>query len=348
MEKNSAKTQKLRDKLNIWLLLAFRSFDRLYLAIFIVGLSCSHSGLAHAEQKPGSKQSTVTGKDEDPCDSGSDGTPVMVVIRPGRFTMGSLVNESGRNDDEGPQHAVTIPSPFALSRCEITVGQFRKFILDSGYQTTAEKDGNGCYAWDLEKQSWKQQAGKYWDNPGFSQNDDHPVTCVSWIDAQRYVDWLSQRSGAWYRLPTEAEWEYAARADTQGTRFDAEKNQCDYANGLGQEARDIAAKDWSFADCADGHVYTAPVASFYANEFGLYDMIGNVWEWTLDCWHENYQNAPFDGSVWLDQDKGNCDRRVLRGGSWFNYPQNLRSAFRLRVNADVALNNLGFRVARAL
>jgi len=277
----------------------------------------------------------------------SSAGPAMVAIRPSVFQMGSPNKEAGRSDDEGPQHPVTIPRPFALSRCEITVGQFKQFISDTNYQTTAETDGKGCYVWNHDNSNWQQQAGSHWKNPGFAQTDEHPVVCVSWPDAQRYIQWLSQRSGAVYRLPTEAEWEYAARADTKTPRYFGDASQCDYVNGLGQEAKAIADKDWVLAECHDNYVYTAPVGSFKPNDFGLYDMLGNVWEWTQDCWHDNYGGAPIDSSAWLSANKGACGRRVVRGGSWNGSPQDLRSSNRNR-NLTDAINNSGFRVARAL
>lgn len=283
-----------------------------------------------------------------PCISDEAGVPAMVVIRPGRFRMGSPNSEEGRYADEGPQHPVTIPRPFALSRCEITVGQFRKFVQESGYETSAEQDGKGCWVWNSKKLEAEQKPGTYWDKPDFSKDDDHPVVCVSWIDTQHYVDWLSQRTGALYRLPTEAEWEYAARGDTRTARYFGDKTQCDYANGLGQEAKGIAAKNWVLAECGDGYIYTAPVGTFKANPFGLYDMLGNALEWALDCWHESYTNGPKDGSAWLENDGGECHRRVVRGGSWGHEPRYLRSANRGRINSDVAIDYVGFRVARAL
>jgi formylglycine-generating enzyme required for sulfatase activity len=282
------------------------------------------------------------------CQQTDNQAPTMVAIRPGNFLMGSPANETGRYDDESPQHQVTIPHPFAISRCEITVGQFRQFIQESGYTTTAETNKQGCRAWDVKKNTWDYKAGNYWDMPGFAQTDHHPVVCVSWHDAQRYVDWLSQRTGALYRLPTEAEWEYAARADTVTSRFYQDNEQCDYANGLGQEAKSIASKDWVSADCKDAFVYTAPVASFAENQFGLFDMLGNVLEWTIDCNHDSYSNPPLDGTAWLEADKGDCVRRVVRGGSWGDDPQYLRSAVRDGYGADAAIYYLGFRIARAL
>ena len=281
------------------------------------------------------------------CHTDEGQAPTMVVIRPGQFQMGSMDGAAS----EQPPRFVTIPQPFAISRCEITVGQFRQFVQDKDYHqgkvflTTAEQSGKGCYVWDAENRQAEQLVEHNWKDPGFKQDDDHPVVCVSWDDTQAYMKWLSRRTGAQYRLPTEAEWEYAARADTVMARFYQDDQQCDYANGLDQDAKSIADPSWTLAECSDGYVYTAPVASFGHNHFGLFDMLGNVWEWTQDCWHENYDNAPHDGSAWLQKNDGACDRRVVRGGSWNNKPQNLRSANRNRNNTDNTNNNIGFRIA---
>jgi formylglycine-generating enzyme required for sulfatase activity len=275
----------------------------------------------------------------------------MLVLPPGVFDMGSPQDEKGRDSDEGPQHRVTIPRPFALSRCEISVGQFRRFVEETGYQTWAEQpDSGGCYAWNAGQRQAEQDKGKTWRNPGFPQTEAHPVVCVAWQDAQAYANWLSARTGAVYRLPSEAEWEYAARARTQTARYWeggwGPRQQCAYANGAGQEAKAIAGKDWTLADCSDAYVYTAPIASFAPNQFGLYDMLGNVWEWTADCWHGNYDKPPRDGSAWLEAEGGDCNRRGVRGGAWSYYPQNLRSANR---GGDIdAYIIVGFRLARAL
>lgn len=277
------------------------------------------------------------------CHTVEGQAPTMVVIKPGQFRMGSTDGDA----DERPVHAVTIPQPFAISRCEITVGQFRQFAEEAGYQTTAEKSGKGCHIWNADKKVAEQLPERNWKNPGFEQSGDHPVVCVSWDDAQAYVAWLSRRTGATYRLPNEAEWEYVARAGTTAARYYRDDQQCMYANGAGQEAKSIAGSDWTLAKCDDGYMYTAPIGSFGENHYGLFDTLGNVWEWTQDCWHENYSGAPADGSAWLEKGGGNCGRRVVRGGSWLDLPQNLRSALRLRNDSDEAYILLGFRIARA-
>lgn len=286
------------------------------------------------------------------CRTGAGQAPTMVVIKPGHFQMGSPEDEADRQNDEGPLHDVKIPNPFAISRCEITVGQFRQFVQDLDYHqgkefvTTAEQNGQGCYAWNAETKQVEQKPEYNWKNTGFDQSDDHPVVCVSWGDAKAYVAWLSHRTGAVYRLPTEAEWEYVARAGTTTARYYQDDKQCDYVNGAGQETKSIADTGQTLAACTDRHVHTAPVGSYAENHFGLFDMLGNVWEWTEDCWHGNYDNAPKDGSAWLDG--GNCNRRVVRGGSWDYDPQVLRSANRGRIGTDGADYDVGFRIARAL
>jgi formylglycine-generating enzyme required for sulfatase activity len=281
--------------------------------------------------------------------------PTMVVIPPGGFWMGSPDTENGRDSDESPRHSVTIPRPFALGRCEITVGQFRRFAEDPAkpYTTTAEQPGaKGCFTWNSKNRIWGLTQGRNWRNPGFPQTEDDPVVCVSHQDADAYAAWLSTKTGASYRLPSEAEWEYAARAGTETARYWGEdpkgSDQCAFANGAGQEAKAVGGVGWTYADCRDAFPYTAPVASFRPNAFQLYDLSGNVWEWTADCWHENYQNAPVDGSPWLEANGGDCGRRVVRGGSWMIFPQALRSADRFSYTTDDAGNDLGFRIARAL
>ncbi len=260
-----------------------------------------------------------------------DLAPAMVVIPPGSFQMGSPQTEAGRSDDEGPRHGVTIPRPFAMGRCEVTVGQFRRFVSETEYVTRAERKG-GCYFYDEVAKEAKQDPARRWNAPGFPQGEGHPVVCVALEDAEAYIDWLSGRTGARYRLPTEAEWEYAARSGTTASRYwgNDPDAACQFANGADRRAK-AKYPDWSTANCDDGYLYTAPAGTYRPNHFGLYDMLGNVWEWTADCWHENYDNAPQDGSAWREADGSECDRRVVRGGSWFLNPQIVRSAFRLLV-----------------
>ena len=278
--------------------------------------------------------------------------PEMVIIAAVPFQQGSAANEPGHNTDEAPKHKVSIAKPFALGRCEVSVAEFRLFVQQTAYQTDAEKSG-GCFSWYTGAKKFSQNADQNWRNPGYKQGEQHPVSCVSWNDIQAYIEWLNAYLGLaenTYRLPSESEWEYAMRAGTSSAYFWGAKSQCSYANGLDKAAKNSALFDanWSYAKCDDRFVYTAPVGSFKANRWGLYDMSGNVWEWTQDCWHDNYNDAPEDGRAWLEDDKSDCTRRSVRGGGWIYLPSYLRSAFRYRLSASEANLNLGFRLARTL
>jgi formylglycine-generating enzyme required for sulfatase activity/serine/threonine protein kinase len=288
--------------------------------------------------------------------------PQMVVIPAGEFTMGSPQAEAGRSNDEGPQRAVRIARPFALGRNEVTFGQFQRFAQEAGYATDAERDAGskGCFGFNYSdrtatKSDWRP--GRTWRNPGFEQNTDRdPVVCVSWNDAKAYIRWLSGKTGKAYRLPTEAEWEYAARAGTTTSHHWGEDpgQACLHANVADQSIYRTAAppgtKTWSWPtarrhECDDGRYLTAPAGSYRPNGFGLYDMLGNAWEWNEDCWTATYAGAPADGSAWLS---GDCTRRVVRGGSWNTEPHSVRSAKRARDPSDHRSTILGFRLARTL
>ena len=270
----------------------------------------------------------------------------MVVIPAGRFVMGAQPGEEEREklpdsfrNRSQPQREVSVSS-FVMARNEVTVGQYRAFVTE-----TNRSASGGCFVWTGTK--FETDLSKDWRNPGFTQTDSHPVACVNWDDATAYTQWLKQKTGKDYKLPTEAQWEYAARAGTTTSRFwgDDGNMSCTYANGADLKAKaDVpGASTWTVANCDDRYAYTAPVGFFRANAFGLHDMLGNVWEWTQDCWNENYVGAPNDSSAWT---RGDCWRRVLRGGSWDGVPQSLRSAFRNRINSERPYNNNGFRVAR--
>lgn len=266
--------------------------------------------------------------------------PEMVVVRAGNFTMGSSAAEKswavtqgatlGSVSDESPQHNVSLRS-FALSKYDVTRGEYAVFVRETGYPA-----GDGCFESSMPKAS--KRADTSWRNPGFDQTDRDPVTCVSWQDAQAYVSWLNaklRRPGATpgdgpYRLPSESEWEYAARAGTT-TRFwwgDDEGKAANYA--------------W-YKNNSGGQ--THPVGLKPANPFGLYDMAGNVWQWTQDCYAETYVNASTDGSP---REEGNSCLRVDRGGSLLYAAWLLRSATRERNPADYRDVIMGFRVAKTL
>ena len=267
--------------------------------------------------------------------------PEMVVVPAGEFLMGSDRRDDESADDERPRHRVTLDG-FALGVHEVTRDEYEAFVAATG-----RGSGDRCRAFDAEDRRWEWRSEASWRSPGYPQAGDHPVVCVNWEDAQAYVRWLSTETGQSYRLPSEAEWEYAARAGTTTRRHwgDDPDDGCAYANGADRtfEAR---VDNWRVADCTDGVVWTSPVGAYQPNAFGLHDTLGNVWEWVEDCWHDDYDGAPRDGSAWTRG--GDCGRRVVRGGSWSNVPRDLRSAFRDRLDADYRLGSLGFRVARTL
>ncbi len=270
--------------------------------------------------------------------------PEMVVVPAGSYRMGSPSYEQGRSAHEGPVREVTIAAPFAIGRYEVTVAEFGRFVDETGYSA-----GIVCQTSFFQTYEGGEWVGAVegWDNPGFGQSGRHPVTCVSWDDAQEYAAWLSRETGEEYRLPSESEWEYAARAGMAAVRYwgEGESGQCRHANGVDASLKERYS-DWPpVASCRDGHVHTAPAGSFAANGWGLHDMLGNVGEWTEDCWNGSYAGAPSDGSAW---EYGDCNERVLRGGSWGSGPSGLRSADRERIYTDHQDVFSGFRVARTL
>ena len=255
--------------------------------------------------------------------------PEMVVIPAGSFTMGSPASESGRKAAEGPQHQVSIARPFAAGKHEITRGQFARFAQEAGYTVAG-----ACM--DQDGSKWTQNPAKNWRAPGFSQTDNDPVVCVNWQDAKAYTDWLSRKTARSYRLLSEAQWEYVARAGTS-TAFS-------FGNSISPQLANYDTK-FSYAGSivVASRGQTAPVGSYPANGFGLHDVHGNAAEWTEDCWKDNYNGAPADGSAWTS---GDCSSRVQRGGTWDYYPQNLRSAFRAPSDPLLRYDAVGFRVAR--
>ena len=246
--------------------------------------------------------------------------PTMVVVPSGRFMMGSPSTEEGRDQGEGPQHTVAIANDFAAGKFEVTRSQYAQFVGETGHSGY-----DGCFY--MDGREWKIDATRSWRNPGFAQSDSDPVVCVNWDDAKAYVSWLSRKSGEPYRLLSESEWEYAARAGTN-TQF-----------YFGESISDSQANyNW-----AEGK--TVPVGRYASNAFGLHDMHGNVLEWTEDCSNDSYDGAPSDGSAWVT---GNCERRILRGGAWFSPWSFLRSAYRYGSTAFRPSPYSGFRVARTL
>jgi formylglycine-generating enzyme required for sulfatase activity len=220
--------------------------------------------------------------------------------------MGSPAGEPGRHGNEGPLHPVAIAQAFALGAYEVTFAQWDVCVAAGGCRHAAADEGWG--------------------------RGTRPVINIAWSDAVDYAAWLSAITDRQYRLPSEAEWEYAARAGTDTAYYWGE------AKGSGNAVCESCGSPWDNRS-------TAPVCSFAPNAFGLYDMLGNAWEWTADCWNPGYAGAPADGSTWH---AGDCAGRVMRGGAWFSFPHNIRSAIRMRGVLDNRYLSKGLRVARTL
>jgi formylglycine-generating enzyme required for sulfatase activity len=260
--------------------------------------------------------------------------------------MGSPADEPLRHKSEGPQTTVQI-APFALGETEVTRAQYAQFVQETKREHTegcvTDPDGDGEVGVDGGvdgKASWR--------DPGYSQGDDHPAVCISWQDASDYAAWLSRKTGKRYRLPSESEWEYAARGGTTTTFFwgAVAEDGCRYANAADQAYRRGMPNDKNLkVECEDGVVLTAPVGHYPPNPFGLLDITGNVWEVVEDCWTPTLDGIPTDGSA---RETAGCDQRVDRGGSFNDYPEDFRIASRHHVGATDRWGNDGFRVAREL
>ena len=231
--------------------------------------------------------------------------PEMVVVPPGSFAMGAPPDEEGRRDSEGPVRTVTIAKPFAVGVYEVTFDEWDACAREGGCRGRPDDRGWG--------------------------RATRPVINVSWKDAKIYVEWLSAVTGKPYRLLSEAEWEYVARAGTRGPFHFDDTMSPDRAN---------------YAVLGTYRRKTVAVGSYPGNAFGLHDVHGNVWEWVEDCWHADYTGAPSGASAWMTG--GDCSVRVLRGGSWSNAPQILRSAFRFKYPSELRSGDFGIRVARTL
>ena len=266
------------------------------------------------------------------------GCPELIVVPAGTFVMGSE-----QNDQERPVHRAQVLK-FAIGRHEVTRAEYGAFV-----DATGRVHADGCRVLNDYEAGRAYDSNASWRAPGFAQHDDrHPVVCVSWADAQAYVAWLGERTGARYRLPTEVEWEYVARAETTTPRYwgDGASGQCVHANGADRAAA-VRFGGWTGADCDDRVLYTAPAGSYTQNAFGIHDMLGNVAEWVADCWRSSYEGTlSGDRTPWVGD--GSCGLRVLRGGSWASPPENLRSAFRESNYSNIRSHAIGFRVARTI
>jgi sulfatase modifying factor 1 len=280
--------------------------------------------------------------------------PEMILIPAGTFTMGTTEAQNRRRRRqqqlqaagllseelfaaELPAREIAVPA-FAMARSEVTIAQFQAFIDATGYRPSG-------VCWGLQDGEFSFRERINWRHAGYDQGPDHPVVCVTWWDAQAYARWLSLKTGETYRLPTEAEWEYAARAGTQTQYFwgdDADAG-CAFMNGADETAQRTFAMA-AVLNCDDGAPYTSPVASYQPNAFGLSDMTGNVFEWVQDCYGA-YDPERTDSVAVVT---GDCTSRVIRGGSWDVPPDALRSAVRAWITPTERIHNVGFRVARTV
>lgn len=255
----------------------------------------------------------------------------MVVVPAGRFTLGAPPDEPQRADAREDQALVTIARPFAVGAFAVTRGEFAVFVAATGYQLD-----QGCYFWTGT--TWEERADRSWRSPGFPQDDRHPVTCVDLQAAKSYVAWLSATTGKTYRLPSETEREYVTRAGTSTPFWWGSSISTEQASYNGTFTYGAGPKgEW--------RQHTVRVDSFRPNPWGLYNVHGNVWDWTDDCWNETNAGNPGDGSV---RTTGDCGWRVARGGAWNYSPDYLRAAFRYWNLPDNRSGVQGFRVARTL
>ena len=276
-------------------------------------------------------------------------TPESVIILAGSYMMGSPAFEDGRVDNEGPTHRVTFRRGFAIGRTEVSVEDFRLFMDKTGYRTDAERQGfSTVYNHRSGRLTKRDDVTWEMNYEGKQAIENEPTVHVSWNDATAYVQWLARGTGKPYRLPTEAEFEYALRAGTKSKYWWGDGVPTKPVENLTGE-HDISRfqRQWStyFEDYEDAFWGPAPVASFDSNPFGLHDMAGNVGEWVSDCWHETYLRAPVDGSAWLNP---GCKLHIIRGGYWASSPLQARSAFRLSASTQRRDARIGFRIARDL
>jgi formylglycine-generating enzyme required for sulfatase activity len=276
-------------------------------------------------------------------------TPQMVVVPHGGFRMGARDSEPDAGDAERPSRYVRFDRGFAIARTEVTVAEFRRFVDASGHRPRAVRRGHSL-VYDERGGNFVRRSGVDWRHDAFGRPaaDDMPVLHVSVKDAEAYARWLSEHSGQRYRLPSEAEFEYALRGGAPGRYpWGDQPPKSGTGNLTGGGDRSPGGRSWgnAFAGYRDGYWGPAPVARFRANVFGIYDLEGNVSEWVADCWHDGYRRAPTQGEAWVNP---GCRIRVVRGGAWANSPAQTRSAWRSQAEADATNAVTGFRVVREL
>lgn len=263
--------------------------------------------------------------------------PAMKAIPPGTVMLGSHPDTIDRGAGEGPKRQLRIDYALAVATTEVTRAQWQEFVT-----ATKRPTAQGCQFYDghfgyVQEHNWRA--------PGFPQRPNHPVVCVSFQDAEDYADWLSRRTGRKYRLPSAAEFEYFNRAGADTPWFWGTDSTvaCDYAN-VGDNAIKLPYPKQQVHNCIDDFVHTAPVGRFKPNRFGLHDTVGNVFEWSADCYHASFNGVPLDGSAWLQDGGGDCSLRSPRGGSWVSGPNWTRAAAQSRDPVDYRSFLLGFRL----
>jgi formylglycine-generating enzyme required for sulfatase activity len=281
---------------------------------------------------------------------------VFVKVAPGEYLMGAPAGDEIARPDERPPHTVRVSETFCLGMHEVTVAQFRRFVNETGFKTAAESDGQGATGYNADLRGFEYNSDNYsWRNPGYPQGDTHPVVNVTWHEAQAFCAWLSKKEGRLYRLPTEAEWEYACRAGTTA-RFISGETREDLKPIANVADRALAAK-WDtstvrkygldpdvikFQAWDDGFAFTAPVGSFKANSLGLYDMLGNVGEHCSDRYQSDYYAA--SPTVNPKGPKGAKGGHVVRGGTFLNGPSLTRATSRVECQDSYRNYVIGFRV----
>jgi formylglycine-generating enzyme len=319
---------------------------RIWPAISIVAASVLAVCSAASAKDSDGRVSGESFKDCETC-------PEVVVVPSGRAVIGASLDEEKRHGlspaNRGksiPLHDVAFPKPFAMGKYPVTIAQFRQFVEETGYTAP-----NSCFTqyYNDGHYIYEKARGFSWRAPGYPQEDNHPVVCVSAEDAEAYAEWLSGKTGHDYSLPNEAQYEYALRAGTTTSFFwgdEQDERACEYSNQPDlEQARVMKAPSgpkYRF-QCSDGYAFTSPVGSFKPNPWGLYDMQGNIWEWTADCWNDNYEGAPADGSTWMT---GDCDARPSRGGSYGNAVHSAYAGVRAPRHSSYNGHTWGFRVVR--
>ncbi len=312
-------------------------------AVTVVGLVLGLS-LAPAAANAAEAASSEAGAYFRDCEA----CPELVRVPPGSFLMGSVPEETERAQlpeaRARAEHGVVrveIPYAFAIGRYELTIAEFAVFAEETGFESQG-----GCFEM-LASKAWQLNAEASWRDPGYAVTDRHPAACLNSREYQLYLDWLSQKTGQRYRMPSEAEWEYAARLGSEEVRIwqPEDADACRHLNGADAQFRQAFTDDWLTFACDDGYPITAPVGTYAPNGIGMYDVFGNTAEVTLDCFVNGHAGAPTDGSPRAAEP---CPVLVYKGGSWAAEPGFMRPAFRVAATPDVHGNGWGLRVVREL